>query len=288
MMPLLIFSLKLSRITNVLNQALQDSESPRIDVRQFIILPNERELDPSVMNQPPDRPSLFLYLINIFSKAVIAQFIDEAGVNPKAAEPVGVIAVTIFATDNFKWRGTPLIDILIAKFRRVCPVLFGIYGKDTTQAGRSRLGWHANDNEWVPEQTHAERMTGLGAGFASVTLRNFSRSKMANPYANVKYWQSLQWVCGVPPLEATDTHFIVLKAMIENYAGKFIDLYGDAAKLALRKALVAFPKESGRKSAAVQAVATLADALKRDEMIYLTESEVQAEAKSIMAGVSFT
>ncbi|KAI9779329.1 MAG: hypothetical protein M1839_007437 [Geoglossum umbratile] len=277
----------LSRIINVLNQALNDSESPKIDVRQFVILPNERESDTSVMSQSPDRPALFIYLLNIFAKAVIAQFIDEAGVNPKAAEPVGVIAVTIFANDNFKWRGTPLIDILIAKFRRVCPVLFGIYGKDTTRAGRSRLGWHANDNEWVPEQTHAERMTGLGAGFASVTLRNFSKSKMTNPYTNVKYWQSLQWVCGVPPLEATDTHFIVLKAMIENYASKFIELYGDAAKLALRKALITFPTESGRKSAAVQAAATLADALRRDEMIYLTESELQAEAKAIMAGVSF-
>ncbi|KAH0557195.1 hypothetical protein GP486_005015 [Trichoglossum hirsutum] len=279
----------LSRINSILSQALNDSDSPKIDVRQFFILPNKRETDPSVMNQPPDRPALFLYLLNIFAKAVIAQFIDEAGVNPKAAEPVGVVAVTIFANDNFKWRGTPLIDILIAKFRRVCPVLFGLYGSDTTRAGRRRLGWHATDDgEWVSEQLHAERMTGLGAGYAALTLRNFSKSKMVNPYANVKYWQSLQWVCGVPPSEATDTHFIVLKAMIENYAGKFIDLYGDAAKLALRKALVTFPKESKRSSAAVQAVAALADALRRDEMIYLTNSEMEAEAKAIMSGVSFT
>ncbi|KAH0537278.1 hypothetical protein FGG08_005902 [Glutinoglossum americanum] len=278
----------LLRIANVLNQALNDADGPKIDVRQFFVLPNEREMDPSVMSQPPDRPALFVYLLNIFAKAVIAQFIDEAGVNPKAAEPVGVVAVTIFANDNFKWRGTPLIDILIAKYRRVCPVLFGLYGKDTTRDGRQRLGWHAtNGEEWVSEQTHAERMTGLGAGYAAVTLRNFSKSKMANPYSNVKYWQSLQWICDVPPLEATDTHFIVLKAMIENYAAKFIDLYGDAAKLALRKALITFPKESKRSSPAIQAAAALADALKRDEMIYLTNSERDAEAKAIMAGVLF-
>ena len=56
----------------------------------------------------------------------------------------------------------------------------------------------------------------------------------------------------MPPKKASDTHFIVLKAMIEYSVDKFIDCYGDAAKLALRKALITFPQESGRRSPATE------------------------------------
>src|SRR5438045_6727276 len=119
----------------ILKEACMDRSSPSMDPSHFMLSP------PPPDGSPDTFPSLFLYLLNIFAKAVIAQFIDEAGVAPKAADPVGVVAVQIFASNDFRFRGASLIDILVAKFRIVCPVLWGVYGNEKTEEGRAKLGW---------------------------------------------------------------------------------------------------------------------------------------------------
>src|SRR5262245_41411615 len=81
-------------------------------------------------------PSLFLYLLNIFAKAVISQFVNEASAKPDTANPVGIVAVALFSDPIFCWRGKSMIDILIAKFRVSCPVLFGYRGSENTEQGR--------------------------------------------------------------------------------------------------------------------------------------------------------
>jgi len=223
---------------------------PRTDARRFLAYPPPATDDSK-------GPALLVYLLNIFSKAIISQFINEAGVSPKTADPIGVVGVSVFAANEFRWKGTSLIDIMIAKFNVV----------------KTRLGWWREDKNgpWVSEQRHSERMTGLGAGFAAIALRNFEKSRLENPYPNVRYWQSLASIVNVPPQEATQTHFIVLKAMIENYETRFLEFYGDAAKIALKKALIDFPKRATDKSVAASAVAVLPDVLRRDKKLTLTD-----------------
>ena len=265
-----------SKIATVLREARQDTLSPRVDVRQYLL----EDPSPGVegvgtkypTNVDPQLPSLFVYAMNIFSKAVIAQFINEAAVSPKAADPIGVVAIQIFAHKDFQWDGErPFIDFLIAKFHVHCPVLFGVYGSERTDAGKTLLGWAREETggPWVSEQRHSERMTGLGAGYASIGLRNFSKSSSKNPYPNWHYWQSFQWIITVPADKVTRTHFTVLKAMIENYEKRFIELYGSAAVAAMRVALVDFPNKAVEKSAAAAAVAVLPDILKRDKKLTL-------------------
>ncbi len=94
-------------------------------------------------------PSLLIYLLNICAKGIINQFINECGANPKAADPVGVVAAHIFSNPDFQWRGKSLIDILMAKFRVVCPALFGLRGNDRTERGRLALGWKKEGPAWV-------------------------------------------------------------------------------------------------------------------------------------------
>ncbi|KAI9677280.1 MAG: hypothetical protein M1829_002622 [Trizodia sp. TS-e1964] len=245
-----------TKIMRTLKEARADS-GPTVDVSKYIISPT-----PGV-----ELPGLFIYLINIFSKAVISQFINEASVAPKSAEPVGIIAVQVFSTPDFQVAGRSLIDILIAKFHVVCPVLWGIYGSDKTVAGRTRLGWKREEGEgtFVSEQRHSERMTGLGAGFASISLRNFARSPCENPYPNSMYWRSLAYIVNVPPQDASQTHFIVLKAMVENHEAQFLEFYGTAALAALRKALIDFPRQTKEMTVAASAVSVLPDVLKRDK-----------------------
>lgn len=209
-------------------------------------------------------PSLFLYLVNIFAKAAINQFINEASARPETADPVGVTVAAVFADPDFLWRGESLIDILLAKFRVVCPVLFGHSGSEKYEEGRRRLGWHKESGSWVPEQQHFDRMTGLGAGFASISLRNFSRSKKKNPFPPRNYWTAMARIVNTPAADISNTQAIVLKAMIQHYETKFLDAYGTAGRAALRLALVDFPARCPTKTPATESLQVLAQLLKKE------------------------
>lgn len=249
----------------VFREAVQVQE-PRVDVSLFLAS-RPQQADTQA-------PALLLYLLNILAKAVISQFIDEGGVSPKSADPVGIVASHIFSIGEFRWNGLSLIDILIAKMHVVCPVIWGIYGDQSTKEGKLRIGWWQDDKNtgsptWVSEQEHNQRMTGLGAGFAALAMRNYEKAKLDNPYPNVHYWKALAAILNVPAAEITDTHFVVLKAMIENYEPRFLEFYGDSALAVLRIALFDFPRKGRQQSVAAKALAGLADVLKRTKRIHL-------------------
>lgn len=235
---------------------------PQVDVTMFLASP------PQVDDR--NGPALLVYLLNIFAKAMIAQFINEAGVKPLIADNLGTVASHIFALDNFRWKGISLIDILLAKFHVVCPILFGIYGNERTLEGKQRLGWWREEDggAFVPEQRHFERMTGLGAGFAGISLKNYEKARAQNPYPDRHYWTAFARIVNVPPQEITQTHFVVLKAMIENFEAKFLQFFGDAAIAALRLALIELPKRAPP-SVAAKSLAGLVDVLKRDKKLIL-------------------
>lgn len=247
------------------------------------------------VNNGAELPALFIYLLNLCSKYIVSQFINEAGASPDLADPIGVAAVQIFSKAEFLWRGESLIDIMIAKIRVACPVLFGIRGNDKTDDGRARLGWHkfkqsdfvfdvgiqgntqaqasgqSNGAEWVSEQVHVSRMTGLGAGYAAISLRDFSKSRLRNPYHPTHYWQSMAGIVLTPPAERSATQYVVLKAMIEGYEQTFMKFYGNAARAALQVALVTFPQQSLETNAAVKALSVLGDKVKKDLALSLQQ-----------------
>ena len=193
-------------------------------------------------------PGLLIYYLNIFSKAVINQWASEGGAKIEAADPPGFVASYIFSIDDTKVQGHSFIDILLAKLHVVCPVPFGIYGSEKSDAGRARLGWEremdgktSRKTRWTAEQRHHDRMRGLGAGFAAISLRDFSRAPMPNPYPPVNYWQAMARIVNIPSRDITTSHLIVLKAMIETSVGAFAKFYKKAARVALRTALIDFP-----------------------------------------------
>lgn len=214
-------------------------------------------------------PSLFIYLMNICAKAIINQFINEGGANPKAADPVGVFTAHIFSNQEFEWRGQSLIDIVMAKYRIVCPVLFGHRGNDRTERGRISIGWKKDGPAWITEQSHNDRMTGLGAGFASLSLRDFSKSSKKNPYPPTNYWKALAYIVNSPPNEISNTQYVVLRSMIQGHEQRFLNFYGNAALAALRLALVEFPKKAPQNATAAGSLAALADVLKSESGLVL-------------------
>ncbi|TVY85960.1 Nucleoporin [Lachnellula willkommii] len=252
----------LNKIVDILRAALTTHPSPPVDPSTFLI--SKPEPDDQATHNGDSLPTLFIYLLNVFCKAIITQFIEEAGVAPKAADPVGVIAISVFSNPTFQWRNRPLIDILIAKMRVVCPVLFGIRGSEKTEEGRERLGWKKEGGNWVAEQVHSTRMTGLGAGYAALCLRDFSRTKLKNAWPPIHYWQALASIVSTPPDQSSPTQFIVLRAMVENYEAIFLRFYGTAAIAALKVVLVDFPGRALERNVATSSLKVLADKLERD------------------------
>lgn len=207
-------------------------------------------------------PSLFLYLMNIMSKAAISQFISESGATTRTADSIGQALAKIYSEQDLLWRGKPLIDLLIAKYRVMCPVLFGFRGNDRMEQGRARVGWLKDDSgRWISEQEHSDRMTGLGAGFAAMTLRDFSRVRRQNPWPPSAYWTALASILNTPPELISMTQCHVLKAMIADSEPRFISFYGNAAVAALRCALIDFPARVPEPSPASSALRVLAKTL---------------------------
>lgn len=202
--------------------------------------------------------------MNICAKGIIAQFINECGANPKAADPIGVFTAHIFSTKEFQWRGKPIIDILLSKYRVVCPVLFGLRGSDKTERGRLNLGWRKDGPSWITEQAHNDRMAGLGAGFASVALRDFSKSSKSNPYPPTHYWKALASIINSPKGETSNTQYVVVRSMIDGHEQRFINFYGNAAIAALRLALVEFPKKAPENSSAAGSLIALAEVFRSE------------------------
>ena len=218
-------------------------------------------------------PSLLLYLLNIFSKSIIAQLISEAGIEPtQKADPIGTVASHIFALETFHWHGHSLIYILIAKFHITCPVLFGIYGPEKTTSGKELLGWYreGKDGSFVGLQAHQQRMTGLGAGFAGISLRNYEKSTHNNPFPATKYWTALSNIVNVPAAQKTETHAMVMKAMIEGFEDRVLLFFGDSGRLALQMAVKEWVKDvPGGGGVGMKALALLADVMRKERKIGL-------------------
>ncbi|EFY87964.1 RNA export mediator Gle1 [Metarhizium acridum CQMa 102] len=253
-----------TKIMSFLRQSLDGQlPSPPVDVGQFVAVPREPSTQ-DIPNNGAELPSLFIYLMNICAKAIIVQFIKECEANPKAADPIGVFAAQVFSHKDFSWRGQSLIDILVAKFRVVCPVLFGSRGNDKTEKGKQALGWKKDGPSWIPEQTHNERMAGLGAGFASISLRDFSKASKTNPYPPTHYWKAFASIVNCPSAEISNTQLVVLRSMIAGHESRFINFYGNAAIAALQLALVEFPKRAPANSSAAGPLRALAEILRSD------------------------
>ena len=254
--------------------AREDTLSPPVDVRQFLLPEPLHAITGRIEPVGPELPSLFVYAMNILAKSCVAQFILEASVKPKAAIPVGICAVQFLAIDRYRWGERALTEILLAKFHVHCPVLFGIYGDPNTDEGKALLGWARVEKggPWVSEQRHIDRMTGLGAGFAAIGLRNFSKSTMKSPFPTRHYWQAMQRIVTVPGDQVTRTHFLVLKAMIEHHEQKFIEAYGSAAVAMMRYAVINFPRTAIEVSAEAGAVVVLLSAMKKNKHFHLEDS----------------
>lgn len=253
-------------IRTTLEKATSIAE-PSVDVRQFIAFPPE-----NIANSDDNKvPGLLIYALNILAKSLISSLITEASINQGHAEPIGIVAAQIFSLDSFIYKGYHMVDILWAKYRVVCPALWGFHGSEKTESGRRALGWwrEGPDGPFVSEQAHADRMTALGAGFAALTLRNFGKTQRKNPFPNTLFWTSMHKILNIPANEIQDTHVTLLSAMLRSSAERIVGFFGHIGLAVMRKAIVELPPNLPRQSMAVNQLKLLKDLYKREKHIII-------------------
>lgn len=173
--------------------------------------------------------------------------------------------------DAFIYKGYHMVDILWAKYRVVCPALWGFYGNEKTESGRRALGWwrEAPDGPYISEQGHADRMTALGAGFAALTLRNFGKTTRKNPFPNTLFWYAMHKILNIPPSELQETHVTILSAMLKSSAERLVGFFGHIGLALIRKAIVELPSQIPRQSMAVNQLKLLRDLYRREKNIII-------------------
>ncbi|KAF2722563.1 GLE1-domain-containing protein [Polychaeton citri CBS 116435] len=235
-------------------EAQRTVPEPKVDVREYVVG------FPVPAGEDASGPAILLYMLSLFAKQCMLAFVANA-TDQERANPLGILIVQIFAMPDFQLFGRiPLIDILWAKYHVDCPILFGIWGSETTVEGKKRLGWQTDDDRspysnafkqmsqpgskipWSSSDRHFDRLRGLANGFASITLRNFSKAKISNPAPNRLYWEALARLSNCPANEITLSLMVVLKNLVDGHIPRFISIYGHAAIVALRCALVDFPR----------------------------------------------
>lgn len=238
---------KRSKMLGILQQAMT-APGPKVDARNYLISANSKFA--SMSSEQAQVPAVFICLINYFAKISI-KMLRESTLQTMT-NLVGISVAFMFGHMSIRWNGESFIDIFLAKYHKACPVLFGIYGPENTQAGRDRIGWGKEGDSWIDTAIHQEEMMGLAMGWSAVTLRDFKTSKTAqNSLPAYHFWASVANIANVPAKDVQETHLIVLKNILEHYADKFVKFYGQAAMVALRKAVVEFPaplKESTARS----------------------------------------
>jgi nucleoporin GLE1 len=230
---------------------------PLIDIRPYII---SHQIPQLANENEAAYPAFLLYVWICFEKFLLEQFTKEAA-NPdgRIIQEIGLIAASLFGDQKYMWKGLPITDIVLAKLHKACPPLFGIRGTMDTKEGRLRLGWLESSTQ----ETYTQRMRGIGAGYASMSLRSFASKTPA--IATSEYWRAIVSICNTPPDQLWPGHFAILSGLVRDYYKKFIQFYGVPARGVLRRAVVDLPARAPERCKdAASTIAVLREGWKRE------------------------
>lgn len=219
---------QLAAIDSILTTARSIPNAPIVpDIREFIVKTpqNAAALESAIDTTYPMIP---LYLLHQLAKSAVARLITESGSDPETADPIGITLAQVLSKPEHRWNGISLIDLLWAKYRVRCPWLFGIPAPAGTDEEFNRM------------------VTGLAAGYSALTLRDFSRSRNANPAPNTMWWATVAQTLNTPPGHTTVTQYVMLKALIENSVPRIIQIFGGAGRALLRRAVREFVQRGPR------------------------------------------
>ncbi|KAL6703178.1 hypothetical protein ACN47E_010107 [Coniothyrium glycines] len=248
---------------NCFNIAL-NTQGPMIDIRPFII---SHAIPPLANEVEAAYPAFLLYIWICFEKSLLKQFEKEAASEDgRTIQEIGLIAASLLSDTKYMWKNTvPLSDIILAKLHRICPPLFGIRGNMSTAQGQARLGWMPIDKNPPTPETYSQRLQGMAAGYAAMSLRFFKGSRPAIPAS--EYWRAIVSICNTPSEQLYPGHFALLMGLVRDYYKKFLEFYGVPARGVLRRAVVDLPARAPPHAKdAAGTVAVLAEGWKKNNL----------------------
>jgi nucleoporin GLE1 len=206
---------------------------PTIDIRPYLV-------SHQITNDADAQyPQLLLYAWIIFEKELIKQWYTEASKEDgRIIAQLSLIAASLYLDTRYMCKGTILmIDTLLAKLHRICPMLFGIRGDARTdRAGLGLDKIHPNESDM---NRYSQLMTAVGAGYAAITHKKFAQKPPAIPIS--EYWRAVVSICNTPAESLYPGHFLTLQGLLRDNARKFLITYGVAAKAVLRRATFDLP-----------------------------------------------
>lgn len=213
-----------------------NTPGPTVDIRPFLV---SQAIPPLANEAEAQYPAFLLYMWIMFEKFLLKQFEKEAAnEDGRIIQEIGLIAASLFADQRYMWKGISLIDVLLAKMHHICPILFGVRGSMNTVEGQKRLGWMPIDKQPPTGEIYMQRIRGLSAGYAAMSLRAF-KTVPALPMS--EYWRIVVLVCNTPPGDMYPGHFAILNGLLRDFYKKFLGFYGVQARGVLRRAIVDVP-----------------------------------------------
>ncbi|KAF2995877.1 hypothetical protein E8E13_004290 [Curvularia kusanoi] len=213
-----------------------NTPGPTIDIRPFLV---NQTIPPLANEAEAQYPAFLLYMWIIFEKFLLKQFDKEAdNEDGRVMQELGLVAASLFADQKYMWKGISLIDVLLAKMHKVCPIMFGLRGNMNTVEGQKRLGWVPIGDNPPTATAYMQRIRGLSAGFAAMSLRAF-KTVPALPMS--EYWHVLVHVCNTPTQDLYPGHFAILNGLLRDFYKKFLGFYGVQARGVLRRAVIDVP-----------------------------------------------
>lgn len=241
-----------------------NTPGPMVDIRPFLV---NQTIPPLANEAEAQYPAFLLYMWIMFEKFLLKQFEKEASnEDGRIIQELGLIAASLFADQKYMWKGISLIDVLLAKMHHICPIMFGVRGSMNTVEGQKRLGWMPIDKQPATGEIYMQRIRGLSAGFAAMSLRSF-KTVPALPMS--EYWRCLVHVCNTPPADLYPGHFAILGGLLRDFYKKFLGFYGVQARGVLRRAVVDLPARAPERCKEAAGIISVFQEQWKKERVYL-------------------
>lgn len=166
---------------------------------------------------------VYMWILNFFSKSLIAQAEAETTVSIQSALPLGTLAAMMMV--RFK----ELPKLLIARFVKKCPMVIGYSCAIDTEEGRLRMGWKRSSSEgkWEDPTQYSERLAGICAVWTVLTTSKIDTPVgQPHPYPISNSWRFLARLTNMKVELLSNVHYAVV-AVWWDIAGKvFAEAYG--------------------------------------------------------------
>ncbi|KAG5520210.1 hypothetical protein PMAC_001287 [Pneumocystis sp. 'macacae'] len=186
-----------------------------------------KDLEDIIMMSREVSTTVYHWVLNFLSKAVIKQAETEVTVNLYSAYPLAAVCVFLMSSHP------DLVDILLARFAKKCPytIPYLKYNKNTEE-GMKALGFYRSKNgKFEEEASYTERQCGIFAVFAAIIQTQHIPNYLPMHFG----WTLLAKLLNEPP--SSETVFAIISTFMDISGNVFVKYYGLQADKLIRLAV---------------------------------------------------